>query len=105
DDLLEAEQVGLQRGHVGQEQRQALETAVGEVTHLERAEVYSVHRSSQAGGGAMGRENEKVLPTPSVDSTQMRPPCCSMMWRGEAGARPRPPLRPRTRARSHPQNS
>ncbi len=31
-----------------------------------------------------------MLPIPSVDSTQIRPPCCSMMWRAMASPRPGP---------------
>ena len=39
DDLLEAEEVGLERGHVGEEQRQPLVPAVGEVADVERRDV------------------------------------------------------------------
>ena len=107
DDLLEPEQVGLERRHVGEQERQALEPAVGEVPDVERGDVESIHRFplglssvGQGAGGAIGSENENVLPAPSVDSTQIRPPCCSMMWREIARPRPVPPVSPRNLARS-----
>ena len=52
------------------------------------------------GRSAIGMANENVEPAPSSDSTQIRPPCCSMTWREIASPRPVPPASPRTRARS-----
>ena len=45
DDLLEPEQVRLERGHVGEDERQALVPAVGEVADVERGDVQPVHRA------------------------------------------------------------
>ena len=44
DDLLQADQVRLEGGHVGQEQRQALGPAVGEVEDVQRGDEQAVHR-------------------------------------------------------------
>lgn len=46
---------------------------------------------------ARGTVNQKVVPAPSVLTTQMRPPCASTMWRAMASPRP-VPLRPRARS-------
>ena len=107
DDLLEAEQVGLERRHVREQERQPLEPAIGEVPDVEGRDVQTVHRAPSRGiagqpsvVAATGNENENVLPDPSTNSTQMRPPCCSMMWRAIASPSPVPPAAPRTRARS-----
>jgi len=99
DDLLEAHQVGLKRGHVGEQERQALIPAIGEVAQVERCDVQLVH--GQPSSGTRGRAKEKVEPLPSVDSSQIRPPCCSTTCRAIARPRPVPPgVSPRTRARS-----
>ena len=55
--------------------------------------------SSRAGASEIGSANENVDPTPSSDSTQIRPPCCSSDVAGDRRARA-PCRRPRTRARS-----
>ncbi len=100
DDLLEPQEVGLEGRHVRQQERQALEPAIGQVADVQGRDVQAIHRTPQLGGGAMGIVNENVLPAPSVDSTRIRPPCCSTIWRAMASPRPVPPLSPRTRARS-----
>ena len=118
DDLLEPEEVGLERGHVGEDQRQPLVPAIGEVADVEGRDVEAVHpsvctapspfdaaRGDPSAGrsdGRIGRRrpavNVNVEPRPSSDSTQIRPPCCSITWRAIASPRPVPP--PRTRTRS-----
>ena len=50
-------------------------------------------------GPVTGIANEKVDPTPSSDSAQIRPPCASTTWRAIERPRPVPPA-PRVRARS-----
>ena len=80
DALLEPEQVGLESGHVGQDELQPLGPAVGEVEDVERRHMQPIHGvqsdgSDRSAPGAMGSANEKVEPTPSSDSTQIRPPC------------------------------
>ena len=42
-------------------------------------------------GPAIGIANEKVDPTPSSDSAQIRPPCASTTWRAIERPRPVPP--------------
>ena len=69
------------------------------------AAVDAARRRPSAGGqpiagtaaddGATGRWTVNVEPRPSSDSTQIRPPCCSITWRAIASPRPVPP--PRTR--------
>ena len=44
DDLLEADDVRLERGEVGQQQRQPLVPAVGQVEDVERRDVEAIHR-------------------------------------------------------------
>src|SRR5262245_10100544 len=44
-------------------------------------------------GCRTGRMNRKVAPSPSTDSTQIRPPCISMIFLEIASPRPVPPLR------------
>ena len=97
--LLEAEEVRLERSHVGEEERQALVPAVGQIAQVQRRDVQLVH--GQGSSGTRGRANEKVEPSPSVESTQIRPPCCSTTCRAIDRPRPVPPgVSPRTRARS-----
>ena len=55
----------------------------------------AVRRDGATVEASTGSENENVLPDPSTDSTQIRPPCCSMMWRAIARPRPVPPAAPR----------
>ena len=99
DHLLQAHEVRLERGHVGEQERQALVPAVGQVAQVERRDEQLIH--GQASSGTRGRAKENVEPSPSVDSSQMRPPCCSTMCRAIARPRPVPPgVSPRTRARS-----
>ena len=43
--FLETDEVGLQRCHVGEEERQALVPAVGQVAQVQRRDVELVHRS------------------------------------------------------------
>ena len=104
-DLLEPDEVGLERGHVREEQGHALVPAVGEVADVEGGDMQGVHgglvRQAEAPGDgrpAMGMVTVKVEPAPSTDSTPIRPPCPSTTWRAIARPRPVPP--PRTRARS-----
>ena len=94
--LLEPHEIGLERGHVGEQERQALVPAVCEVAQVERRDVQAVHRC-QPSSGAIGIANEKIDPTPSPDSTQMRPPCCSTTCRAIASPRPEPSVSADTR--------
>ena len=54
DDLLEPEDVGLERAHVGEQQRQPLVPAVGEVADVERRDVQAVHAAQCAVSGDRG---------------------------------------------------
>ena len=47
--LLEAEEVRLQRGHVGEQERQALEPAIGQVQDIQGGDVQVVHRAPLRG--------------------------------------------------------
>ena len=50
----------------------------------------SAPAASASAAAAIGRAKKNVEPTPSFDSTQIRPPCCSTTWRAidEPEARP-----------------
>ena len=79
DDLLEAQDVRLKGGHVGQDQGQSLRPAIGQIQDVEGRDMHSIHGSSShvVGASAIGSANRNVEPTPSSESTQIRPPCCS----------------------------
>ena len=110
DDLLQPEHVRLERRHVGEQQRETLLPAVGEVPDVQRRDAErfhpeSVRERSAAGqtatepaGGATGNVTVNVEPRPSSESTRIRPPCCSTTCRAIANPSPVPP--PRTRTRS-----
>ena len=61
DDLLEPEQVRLERRHVGEQERQALEPAVGQVPDVEGRDVQSVHRAPSRRGQADGATVEASI--------------------------------------------
>ena len=87
---------GRKRGREGGERvlgGPSVIAAMGQQVHLQAP---GVARSS---GPVTGIEKEKVDPTPSSDSAQIRPPCASTMWRAIESPRPVPPV-PRDRARS-----
>ena len=48
DDLVEPDDVRLERGHVGEQQRQALLPAVGQVADVEGRDVQAVHGAPSA---------------------------------------------------------
>ena len=109
DDLVQPEHVRLQRGHVREQQRQALVPPIGQVADVEGRDEQAVHggllgsgggrrRGRGAAGATMGMVTVKVEPAPSSDSTVIRPPWPSTTWRAIARPSPVPP--PRTRARS-----
>ena len=113
DDLLEADEVRLERRHVGEQERQPLLPAVGEVEDVERRDEQAVHGLQALGSGARlrgpraGRRRPRDRrvrrararagsrterrPAPSSDSTQIRPPWPSTTWRAIARPRPVPP--------------
>ena len=105
DHLLEAQDVRVERRHVGQQKRQPLRPAIGQVPDVERGDVDLLHRlcvspSAYDWGPATGSANLNVEPTPSTDSTQIAPLCRSMIWRAIARPRPVPPASLRTLDRS-----
>ena len=114
DALLEPDEVRLERRHVGEQERDPLRPAVGDVAQVERRDVQSrvSHRAARAGAGSARRGrgrrsagasetgivNANVAPLPSSDSTRITPPWPSTMWRAIARPRPVPP--PLVRVRS-----
>ena len=86
DDLLEPEDIRLQGGHVGVDERLPFGPSIVQVADVQRGDVeWRGHRSTvspadeptgaatASPAGAIGTANENVEPRPSSDSTQIRP--------------------------------
>ena len=71
DDFLEPEQVGLEGRHVGEDQRQPLRPAIGEVEDVERRDVQAVHGSA-LGSSAIRRA--PADPRPAARRRTSSPP-------------------------------
>ena len=97
--LLETEEVGLERRHVGEEQRQALVPAVGQVAQVEGRDVQLVHRSGLLRDEGQGEREGRALPLGRLDPD----PAAVLLddvprdRQAEPGS---PGVSPRTRARS-----
>ena len=79
DTFLQAEQVGLDGRHVGEQEREPLGPAIRDVPEVEGRDVQMLHQASRICSGcpaisAIGRVIMKVAPEPSPERAVRRPP-------------------------------